>query len=341
MKSILFALFMLVCTLMLSAQTAEKQLFRVVSYNVENFFDCVDDSLTNDAEYNPGGIRGWNYEKYETKQNHIARVISAIGGWEPPALVGLCEVESRRCLLDLTRKSGLKNMAYRFVHFESPDPRGIDVALLYQPEVFKPISSKNIAIHFPEQPLSRTRDLLYVSGLLPTSDTLHVFVCHFPSRLGGELESEDKRAYVASVLKANVDSIFMLQPSAKIIIMGDFNDYPVNRSLYEVLNAAKYEGSATIGSLYNLMFQLNATKRGSHKQDGEWGFLDQLIVSGSLLQTDSSVFIRPSDVHVFEADFLLHSDDKYLGKKPFRTYNGAKYQAGYSDHLPVYVDLWY
>ena len=325
----------------LSAQSFEKRCFKIVSYNVENLFDCVDDSLTKDEEYLPGGLRAWNNVKYKKKQANISRVIAAIGGWEAPAIVGLCEIESEKCMWDLTHYSGLKNLRYKFVHHESPDARGADVALMYQPDVFKPIHNKAIRIDFPNAPQSKTRDILYVSGIVPSGDTLHCFVCHFPSRLGGELESEDRRMFVASVLRSKVDSIFKQSVNANIVIMGDFNDYPTNESMHGILKALSPDENRSANELYNLMFPIHISGQGSHKHEGEWGALDQIIVSGNLLNPASSIYTLPSDAHVFNADFLLVDDEKYLGKQPFRTYTGMKYQDGFADHLPVYVDFWY
>ncbi len=324
----------------LVAQQKEKQNFRIVSYNVENFFDCVHDTLTNDTEFTPNGARGWTYTKYKKKQTNIARVITAIGGWDAPELVGLCEVESRKCLIDLTHYSGLKNLRYRFLHHESPDPRGIDVALLYQPHEFKPIHDEAIPMHFPNAPHSRTRDILFASGIIPTGDTMHVFVCHFPSRLEGELESEEKRLFVASVLRQKVDSLFAATPRPKIVIMGDFNDFPTNKSILEVLKAKQLNDSISDRNLYNLVYKLHTEGKGSNKHSGDWGALDQLIVSGNLLNSTSSFYTRQTDAHFFDADFLLENDKTYLGKQPFRTFVGMKYQDGFSDHLPVYADFW-
>ena len=331
----------LICVSTLFSQTHEKQCFKVVSYNVENYFDCVDDSLTNDAEYLPGGMRGWNYAKYLKKQANISKVITAIGGWDAPAIIGLCEIESEKCLRDLTHYSGLKNLKYKYLHCESPDPRGVDVAMLFQPKMFKPIHNEAISIRYPDAPLSKTRDILFASGIVPTGDTLHCFVCHFPSRLGGELESEDRRIFVASVLRHKVDSLFVNNSRPNILIMGDFNDYPTNESILKVLKAEPPTEKASNSSLYNLMYPIHFAGKGSHKHEGEWGALDQIIVSGNLLNPGNNIFTLVSDTHVFDADFLLINDDKFLGKEPFRTYNGMKYQGGFSDHLPVYVDLWY
>ncbi len=323
------------------AQQTEKQNFKIMCYNVENYFDCVDDSLTDDSEFLPGGMRGWNYNKYLTKQAHIAKVITAIGGWEAPALVGMCEVETEKCLTDLTRFSGLKNLRYKFLHHESPDARGIDVALLYQPAQFKPIHDQAIRINFPTAPNSKTRDILFASGIIPTGDTLHVFVCHFPSRLGGELESEERRMFVASVVRGKVDSLFAANSRANIVIMGDFNDFPTNKSLLDVLGAKPVTDSVSSGNLYNLMYKMHTEGKGTNKHEGDWGALDQMIVSGNLLLQNGRISTRQSDAHIFDAAFLLENDKTYLGTQPFRTYVGFKYQEGYSDHLPVYTDFWY
>jgi len=323
------------------SRVIEKRNFKIMCYNVENYFDCVDDSLTDDSEFLPTGMRGWNTAKYEKKQANIGKVITSIGGWEAPALVGLCEVESEKCMYDLTHYSGLRNLRYKYLHHESPDARGVDVALLYQPDQFKPIHDEAIRICFPQAPLSKTRDILFASGIIPTGDTLHVFVCHFPSRLGGELESEDRRKYVASVVRSKVDSLFSVNKHPNIVIMGDFNDYPTNTSLLEVLKAKPLTDSISAQGLYNLMYKMHTEGKGSNKHLGEWGALDQMIVSGNLLNPGQKLFTIQSDAHFFDADFLLEDDKTFLGKQPFRTYDGMKYQNGFSDHLPIYTDFWY
>lgn len=317
-----------------------KNIFRVMCYNVENYFDCVDDSLTRDEEYLPGGVRGWNYNRYVHKQYNIARVIAAVGEWDPPALVGLCEVESRRGLFDLVR-GPLKNLHYRFVHHDSPDARGVDVALLYLPEMFNILHDEAIRITFTDAPNHTTRDILYVSGRVPSGDTLHVFVCHFPSRLGGEMESAGRRKDAALILRNQIDIIQEKNAKANILIMGDFNDYPDNTSLHEVLQAYEPEEPYYQASLYNLMFPLHKEGKGTHKHEAEWGALDQIIVSGQLLTHQQGFYTTSNDVHIYSVNFLLEDDLKYLGKKPFRTYSGMKYVGGFSDHLPVYIDFWY
>jgi predicted extracellular nuclease len=328
-------------TIQLPAQKQDKQTFKIMSYNVDNFFDCVHDSLSNDYEFLPTGIRAWNYPKYQKKQANISKVIAAVGGWEAPALVGLCEVESDKCLFDLTHFAGLKAFRYKYIHYDSPDPRGIDVALLYQPTQFKPIHSEAIRITYPSSHESKTRDILFAKGLIPTGDTLHVFVCHLPSRIEGEKESEGKRKYVASVLRLKVDSIFKAGHQPKIVIMGDFNDYPTNSSISEVLKARPLTDSITGNILYNLMYKMQSEGKGTNKYQGEWGVLDQIIVSGNLLNKTGSFYTTRDNAYIFDAGFLLENDTKYLGKQPFRTYTGMKYHDGFSDHLPVYAEFWY
>lgn len=341
MKKLFFLLVFSLFIAFIFAQSNQKKPFRVMCYNVENLFDLVDDSTTHDEEYLPGGMRGWSSQKYQQKLANIGKVIVSIGGWEAPAIVGLCEIESKRTLFDLTRNAGLKNLGYRFSHFESPDARGIDVALLYQPDKFKPFVEQAIKVEFPFAPESKTRDILYVGGTTPSHDSLHIFVCHFPSRLGGEAESENRRVHVATVLRASVDSILHKSPTANIIIMGDFNDYPDNNSMLHTLKAAEFDGNLDKSALYNLMFPHHRKGKGTHKHAGEWGALDQIIVSRNLLNTNSSIYTLPTDVHIFEADFLLEADKNYLGMQPKRTYIGFKFNDGFSDHLPIYFDLWY
>ncbi|MHB9056635.1 MAG: endonuclease/exonuclease/phosphatase family protein [Paludibacteraceae bacterium] len=317
-------------------QNRELKNFKIVSYNVENYFDVVNDSLTSDEEYLPDGIRAWNNAKYTSKQSHIAKVIAAIGGWDPPAIVGLCEIESEKAMRDLTQFSSLKGLGYKYIHHESTDPRGVDVAMMYQPEKFKPIHDEILRIQS-----FKTRDILYVSGKIGDEDTLNIFVCHFPSRLGGELESEEHRVTVAEVLRHKVDSIFNTFQNPNIVIMGDFNDYPYNSSIVNVLKATTPPENILPKELYNLAFVLQNKGKGSHKFAGEWGMLDQMIVSGNLMNPHNKVSTIPEDMHVFDVDFLLERDEAFLGMKPFRTYNGMRYQGGFSDHLPVILDLWY
>ena len=310
-------------------------------YNVENLFDVRDDSLFNDREYLVGGLRGWNYTRYREKLSNIAKVIVAAGEWNPPALVGLCEIENRNTLLDLTQRTGLQQLNYNFLHYESPDARGVDVALLYLPELFEPINSRPIRVSFPNSK-STTRDILYACGKIPNGDTLHIFVNHFPSRLGGELESEKGRITAATFLRTAVDSVFEKHSNAAIVIMGDFNDYPDNNSIVKTLKATDLPENLNKilpQNLYNLAYKIHAEgKIGSYRHENEWGMLDQIIVSGALLDNTLKTKVLHSTFQVFSPNWLLQ-EDKNFGVRPFRTYIGMKFNGGFSDHLPVLVKV--
>lgn len=319
--------------------------FRIMTYNVENLFDCRHDTLKNDYEFLPDAPRHWSYSKYKKKLDDIARVITAVGGWTPPALVGLCEVENDSVLRDLTRRSALREAAYRYVMTHSPDRRGIDVALLYQRDRFKLLSHQSIPIPstFGKKKLRPTRDILHVAGLLLNKDTLDVFVVHLPSRSGGAKESEPYRIFAAHCLRKAADSIYHCRLNPRILIMGDFNDYPFNKSVKEVMSAqAPPPDSATLlpHQYYHLLARKAATRKhyGSYKYQGEWGLLDHIIVSGTLLCPSSTFYINADEADIFQPSFLLTRDEKYGGTQPFRTYYGMRYQGGYSDHLPVYAE---
>ena len=252
-----------------------------------------------------------NYTKYKKKLADIARVITAVGEWNPPALVGLCEVENDSVLRDLTQRSPLKELNYRYVMTNSPDLRGIDVALLYQRDLFKLISFHSIPIPSFKQHRP-TRDLLHVSGLLLTGDTLDVIVCHLPSRSSGAKESEPYRLHAARILRTEADSLLSIRLHPQLIIMGDFNDYPTNKSVKEILEATMPPNEPTTSSgspsstepqpattspppakLCHLLARKAMSRNfGSYKYHGEWGLLDHLIVSGTLLDTSSSYFTK-------------------------------------------------
>lgn len=322
----------------LSAQ--EQAPFRVMFWNVENLFDTRHDSLKNDKEFSPDALRHWNYRRYKKKLADVARVITAVGEWTPPALVGLCEVENDLVMRDLTRYSPLKEQGYRYVMTHSADERGIDVALLYQRDRFKLLSSRPIPPGRVTVASRPTRDILHVSGQLLTGDTLDVFVVHLPSRSGGVKESEPYRLHVARKIKDAADSLFTVRLHPKIIIMGDFNDYPTGKSITQALEALSPPTQVEGNKLYHLLARKARNRHvGSYKYRGEWGLLDHLIVSGTLLKPSATVFTGEAKANIAWLPFLLTKDEKYGGIQPFRTYHGMKYQGGYSDHLPVYTDF--
>ena len=308
---------------------------RVMFYNVENLFDPKDDSLTSDEEYQPTGMRGWTYTRLKQKQLNIAKVVLAVGGWEPPDLIGLCEVENIRVLYGLTKDTPLKNFGYKIIHYDSPDPRGIDVALLYRPEKFRVLTSKPVAIHFPFDTASRTRDILFVKGIACKHDTINIFVNHWPSKFGGAMATIPKRKYVASLLRRFSDSLLAINPNSNILIIGDLNDSPYEESVSKALGAKMDSVNLAPDDLYDMLAGAGISwKKGTIKFREEWETIDHIIISRPLLS-----YTTPQSMHIFDAPFLLQDDEAWYGKKPFRTYYGAKYIGGYSDHLPVYMDF--
>lgn len=314
--------------------------FRIVFYNVENLFDTHHDSLKNDQEFLSTSIRAWHYGRYKKKLSNISKVITAIGEWEPPALVGLCEVENNRVLRDLIYHSPLKEHSYRYIMTDSPDDRGIDVALMYQRDKFRLLSHRSIRLAFKEVS-RRSRDILHVTGSTITRDTLDVFIVHFPSRSEGEKETEPYRLEAALTLRNAVDSIIQVRVDPRVLIMGDFNDYPRNKSISQVLNAQiPPEEKPEIDQLYHLLADKEKRKNyGSYKYKGSWGLLDHIIVSGGLLDSRSCFYTNKDLARVVDLPFLLQEDEKYGGIQPFRTYYGRKYIGGFSDHLPVMADF--
>ncbi|MCX6286345.1 MAG: endonuclease [Bacteroidetes bacterium] len=322
------------------AGSSNGQTVRVVFWNVENFYDTYDDTTRLDNEFTSNGTMHWNYKRFHIKLNHVAKTLLAIGQWEPPGIIGLCEVENRFVMNKLIYESPLKPFGYRMIHHESPDLRGIDVALLYRPSKFRVLSSKPYKINFPFDTAARTREILFVRGQIPAGDTLNILINHWPSRRGGYSESQPRRDFVAGVLRHIIDSIIAGPPHIKILIMGDFNDEPVSASIRNILHAIPPDSLSNQGDLVNLMYPMTG-KQGSHRYRGIWSLLDQFIVSKSLLGPEGGLRLVPGSVCIFRGSFLLKEDLKYFGNKPFRTYNGLRYEGGFSDHLPVYLDLAY
>ena len=330
---------------------------RILFWNVENLFDYHDDSTTSDEEFTNEGAMHWSYSKLRKKLAHVGKTILAAGAWNPPGIIGFCEIENRYVLNKLIYDSPLKSFHYKIIHKDSPDRRGIDVALLYRESIFTPFHTEWITIRFPFDTAVKTRDILYAKGVLLDTDTLHLFVNHWPSRYGGEKISAPRRNYVASILRQKVDSIngSSLQTSVHspqkengiresriakpyILIMGDFNDEPDNESLLHILQAKPEASSTEPVELVNLMYP-KLHHEGSHKFRDHWGLLDQFVASGSFLNGETNLRIDPSSVTIFKSDFLMKDDLKYLGNKPNRTFLGPRYQGGFSDHLPVYLDI--
>jgi hypothetical protein len=336
-KALLVAIILLASCLPAGAQ----ENFRVMFYNVENMYDTKDNPDTHDDDFTPGGQLHWTNRRYWKKLNDISKVISSVGGKYPPALIGVCEVENDSVLFDLTKRADLRKHKYEYIITKSKDGRGSNVALLYQRDQIKITSKKFYTPVLKSNALKTTRDILHVTGKVVNDEILDIFVCHFPSRRDGISRTRPDRIQCAELLKQKTDSIFRIRKKANIIIMGDFNDYPNDTSLSEILAAHGLTGSISDRRLYNMFYhRVHEKNAGSYKYRGKWNFLDQFIVSGNLLSPSSGISIKGKEAHVYSAAFLLHDDNKkYGGQKPFRTYSGFKYPGGYSDHLPVYMDL--
>ena len=339
LSQLLFLLFVLPFVSHTSlANSKNDSIYKVMFYNAENLFDTEDDPVTLDDEFLPEGERHWDNHKFYLKLNRIFQVIMAAGADTPPAIIGLCEIENQKVLELLLYKTPLGKMGYKIVHKESPDRRGIDVALLYNDKLFHPISYRAIPVTNPNDKGFITRDILYIKGEI-SGDTLHVFVNHWPSKYGGLMETKPLRALAATSLRSATDSIFTLNKTSKLIIMGDFNDSPLDESVTNHLEVRSDFDSIQTNALYNLAYPLAAAGKGSNKFHGKWELIDQIMVSGALL-LDSGLHTTGHSFHIFEAPFLLEKDKSYLGEKPFRTYAGFKYNNGFSDHLPVLLNLY-
>lgn len=309
---------------------------RFVFYNVENLFDTSDDPVKRDDDFTPDGKNRWTPKRYETKLQRISKTIIATGGFDSPDMIGLCEIENRTVLEDLTKSTALSNYDYGIIHQDSDDSRGIDVAFLYRRDRVSIIDYRYLKIEFQDSTERPTRDILMLHVLLPNSDTLHAFVNHWPSRFGGHLATDHKRMAAAKTVRAMVDSLISVNPAAKIAICGDFNDHPQDESIQKGLQALPDNGQEE-GSLYNLMWSKRLDE-GTHKFAGEWGVLDMFIVSHGLFKSDSSK-TKVMSCRIFKEDFLLVEEGVQLGHKPFRTYQGPKYLGGFADHLPIILDL--
>lgn len=300
-----------------SRSSAIAQPHSFMFYNVENLMDSQNDSITNDDEFIAGGARGWSEYKVNRKINHIAKVILAANGFNYPDVVGLCEVENFELLDRLVSSTPLSKLGYRYIHKESPDGRGIDVALLYRPSRVTPLWYKHHPLRSALGDTIATREILECQ-LLIGSDSLHVFINHWPSRYGGEINSANKRMLAAQTLWNIIE-----KRQANSIIMGDFNDEPHDSSMQWLCQEQH--------NLVNLSAQWNK-RQGTLKYQSVWSIFDQIIISDEL--NDDLI-----SAQIINLPFLLQDDEKWGGQKLHRTYHGYKYEGGFSDHLPVMLLL--
>jgi len=304
----------------------------IMFYNMENFFDTIDDPETRDEAYLPDAPNRWNTNKYNTKLVNISKVITTIDNGNFPDLIGVCEIENRSVLQDLSQTLG--NVNYKISHFESPDHRGIDVGLLYKDSLFSIILEKPIYVNLkvPESTSGKkgkgsTRNILK-TVLAGKNDTFCIYVCHFPSRREGKSASEYKRLIAANRLRDDIDQQKKQYPRNKIIVMGDFNDEPVDLSINKVLEAKSTDDQSAF--LLNLFYQLDLEQEGSYRYRSKMNMLDQIIISDNLWNPETSS-------RIFNPSWLIQKG-KYAGY-PLRTFGGKNYLAGYSDHFPVFAQI--
>lgn len=307
-------------------------------YNIENLYDTIDSPNTDDAEFLPSGKKQWTGPRYMRKLDQNARVIAEMGKDLHPhgmAILGLCEVENRKVVEDLVATAALRDRNYQVVHEDSPDRRGVDVALVYDPEMYKVYAHKSYKLAMVDTSF-RTRNQLLVSGVLD-GDTTHVIVCHWPSRRGGEKRSEPNRKAAAELGRHIIDSLLAINSNARIMLMGDLNDDPVNVSVARFVNATGDKTKAVNGVFYNAMYDPYQKGIGTLAWRDSWNLFDQILLSPALVTGEGGDY-KYYGVRIFNEGYLRQTDGNFAGY-PFRTYVGDSYQDGFSDHFPVFVIL--
>ncbi len=327
--------------LCVNAQKANYKVAVVGFYNLENLYDTINDPSKDDEEFLPGGARLYNSEVYNDKLGRLAHVLSEMGKDRSPdglALVGVAEIENDTVLTDLVKQDRLKDRHWKFVHYNSPDVRGVDVGLLYNPKYFSVLNSAPLFVQLPggSKEAFFTRDVLYVKGMLG-QDTVHVFVNHWPSRRGGEERSAPARAAAAMVCKKRVDSLTALDPNVKIIVMGDLNDDPISPSLTEVLKAKGKMEDVKAPEMFNPWVWYYKKGLGTLAYQDSWGLFDQIVLSAGWLPKEQKGF-HYYKANIFNQEFMVQKTGKYHGYAK-RTYDGNTYNYGYSDHFPTYITM--
>lgn len=310
--------------------------FGVMTYNCENAFDTIHDEGCDDLEYTPNGLNSWKRDKFYNKIRNISKVIMSADSIQPVDLICLCEIENDTVMEWLTKRTALRSIGYEYEITHSLDRRGIDVALMFLPFTFKRIESQSLRYSSRQT----TRDVLRVSGMLMTGDTLDVYAVHLPSKLNGR-ESAMLRKEIVKMVRSNVDSIISLRTNPQIIVIGDFNDNPKSNLMRKELaaSALKTDELTQKNKLYNLT---SSCRYGTYKYQGHWNTIDQIISNGTLLNKGNGIVFNPNQTRIVNNAFLLEEDTKYGGVKPKRSFLGNFYRkTGFSDHLPVYARFTY
>lgn len=311
--------------------------YSVIFYNVENLFDIFEDPQIQDEEFLPQSVRHWTKRRFEDKLIMIYKTLITAGDGQPPDIVGLAEVENLGVIEQLIQKTPLNKVPYGIIHKESPDPRGIDVALLYRKDRLKPMDFDFIPVSNKGKYGFISRDILHFRAEIE-KESIHFFVNHWPSRSGGFTETREKRNFTAGILRTNLDSLFTRNRNANVVLMGDFNATSNEKCFTAILKAYPYPGSDGPFSLINLSTLWIRRGEGTIRNGGQWEIFDQIIISHNLLN-NKNLYIDPQQGGICNFEFLLEQDLTYLGKKPYRTYLGPVYHGGISDHLPVKIYL--
>jgi len=338
MKTFILFLFCLTIAVANAFSQKKENTFLVVSFNVENLFDTEDAPGFEDEAFTPEGEKKWTDDRYKKKLTDLSRVILSIPGKELPGLIGLAEIENRKVLEDLIQNRGLRRADYQIVHEDGVDPRGIECALLYRPDQFKYLTHQYVPIEDPVDPDYLYRGILHVKGTGPDGSNLHIFMNHWKSRSGGQKETERQRMFSAITLRKQLDQLLSRESNFKVIIMGDFNDEPTNRSITNGLSASNKRRNNDFGEHYNLFYDLhNAEGLGTYNYRGTWNMLDQIIVSYNLLNQDRGLTTSFDGGKILKEEWMLYDSEKYSEKLPSSTYGGPEYFGGPADHLPVYT----
>jgi len=328
-----------VATTKIKNNSCNSDTIRMGFYNVENLFDLVDNpKIKGQDQFLPGGEKDWTRERLNKKLNDLSKVIAALGnGTTAPPILGFCEVESSDVLEELLDTEAFNNGNFKYLHKDSPDSRGIDVCLAYNADLVTVLNWEALKVAFPKDLTYTSRDIVYAHLNIKQHDKVHLLVNHWPSRYKGVEISEPRRIQAANTVNVKVAEILAKNPNAKIILMGDFNDEPHNRSIKQVLNTAtskkELADAKFLNAFHNLLTDEN---KGSYNYKGEWSFLDQIMISKSLYNCESGYCSR-GEAGVLREKWMLYNS-KNDGPKPNRTF-GRDYYGGFSDHLPVYIDL--
>jgi len=334
-------LLLLLSSSFLFGQESNYKIACIAFYNVDNLFDTEDDPAIKDEEYTPEGSRAWSEERYQEKLSNMAYAISQIGTDLSPtgaSIIGLSEIENRKVLEDLTSQPLLADRNYKIIHQDSPDFRGIDVALLYKEEHFSLDTFKFVTLpnYNSDGTLRKTREILYVEGSLD-KDKMYLLVNHWPSRRGGQAKTAPYRNKGAEICRAVVDSLTQIDINAKVFVMGDLNDDPNSKSVKSYLRAKYKKEDVNPGDIFNPMQDFYRRGIGSNAYRDAWSLFDQILFTSGVVEKKQAGYFHYKTV-IYNKKFLIQRSGQYKGY-PFRTFGGMEYQGGYSDHFPVFVYL--